>query len=271
MFPGVYAPRALELSHRDLIRAAILAVPEHAYVSHVSALQLWGVDVGKRLPLHFTTDRDLHLSIPKIRLHEVTRLPPVVDRSVSIPAALVGAGLQLDLVDHVSAGDWMLQGLLTSESEIAEHLSRSVGVHGVTAMRKAFVLMRQRSESVRESRVRLMLMLAGMPEPELNQDIVHRGRFIARVDMLWRSYGVVLEYDGRQHAESVSQWHRDMQRIPDLEDAGLFVIRVSHAMLAQPHALVWRVYRILVQRGYRGPEPRFDAEWTALFARDFRA
>ena len=59
-----------------------------------------------------------------------------------------------------------------------------------------------RSESVGETRSRLMLWRGGLPAPEPQYDILdERGSVVARVDFAWPEYGVFLEFDGRAKYE----------------------------------------------------------------------
>lgn len=72
------------------------------------------------------------------------------------------------------------------------------------------------AESFPETRTRLLLTRAGLPRPETQIRIHHRGRVIARIDMGWRAWQVGVEYDGI------------------------------------PQAIITEVQRVLAKRGYRG-------------------
>ena len=74
-----------------------------------------------------------------------------------------------------------------------------------------------------------------------------------------------MEYDGRQHADDVAQWNRDLDRLDDFEAARWGHIRVTAQRLQRPREVVRRVYAKLVDRGYRGPVPMFGPQWVALF------
>ena len=49
---------------------------------------------------------------------------------------------------------------------------------------RAAALVRERVDSPRESRLRLCLVLAGLPEPEVNPVVTVDGRRVGRVDLL---------------------------------------------------------------------------------------
>lgn len=75
-----------------------------------------------------------------------------------------------------------------------------VGAAGRAGIRRARATIRAtdaRSESVAESRSRLFFRDHDLPEPETQVDIFDAdGRFVARVDFLWRDLGVIGECDG---------------------------------------------------------------------------
>ena len=61
----------------------------------------------------------------------------------------------------------------------------------------ALELVRPGSESPKETELRLLLIRGGLPEPELNVDVVGKnGRFIGRGDLVYRRHKVLVEYDG---------------------------------------------------------------------------
>jgi len=99
-----------------------------------------------------------------------------------------------------------------------------------------------------ETRVRLLLVRAGIPEPELNQKVFDAvGKYLGKPDLLWRGASVGLEYEGGGHAEE-EQMRIDIERREAFHDAGWDVIRVSADDLrgdARRAALVARVRRRL--------------------------
>ena len=94
------------------------------------------------------------------------------------------------------------------------------------------------AESPQETRVRLLLVGAGLPKPETQ--IEFRDLHI-RVDMGWREWKVAVEYDGAQHWTDGRQRSWDIERIALLEAAGWVAIRVSADLLKRPHVIVERV------------------------------
>ncbi|MFC4224730.1 hypothetical protein [Lysinibacter cavernae] len=94
-------------------------------------------------------------------------------------------------------------------------------------------MIREGSDSRQETLLRLLLADAGLPEPELNVDVCDSaGNWIARVDLLYSEFGVVVEYDGDQHRTSKRQYERDIHRFEDLMLAMNAVVRVRASGLA---------------------------------------
>lgn len=94
-----------------------------------------------------------------------------------------------------------------------------------------------RAESPPESRLRVGLILAGLPAPQPQFEVRHDRRFVARVDLAYPQRKLAIEYDGAWHGEP-GQFGRDRQRLNQLLAAGWRVIHVTAADLHHPGALV---------------------------------
>ena len=126
--------------------------------------------------------------------------------------------------------------------------------------------MRERVDSPQETRLRLALLLAGLPEPETNPVVLARGRPVGRVDLLVRACRTVVEYEGDQHRTDRRQWNRDVWRQEQLVGDGYHLVRVTAERMRTPRAVVLTVFDAMVEGGYRGPAPVFDSEWRCLLA-----
>jgi len=104
-----------------------------------------------------------------------------------------------------------------------------------------------RSESPKESELRVLLHEARLPRPELNVNIYDGARFIARVDMLIHGAMLVIEYQGDYHRDP-GQWRRDERRRAELEALGYHVTYVTQADLDDPDPLIERIQRLVDQR-----------------------
>ena len=122
------------------------------------------------------------------------------------------------------------------------------------------------AESPMETFVRLLLVFARLPCPSPNQWIVNgNGYQVARVDLLYDTYGVVVEYDGWHHERDGRQRQRDRERREVLESLGYRLIVVTNEDLRTPQSIPWRVYDALRERGYCGPRPTTSVVWSRWF------
>jgi hypothetical protein len=84
-----------------------------------------------------------------------------------------------------------------------------------------------------ETVLRLLIVRAGFPEPEVNGPIYNEhGALIAHGDLVYRREKVVLEYEGSGHW-TPRQFVRDIQRLDDIMEDGWRVIRVDASLLAR--------------------------------------
>jgi Protein of unknown function (DUF559) len=264
LFVGVYVAADLELDLGIWIRGARLLLGPRAVVDGVTALRLFGVNVGSDFPLRFISTHPHQVRQERLRVTRVSRLPAHDGLSVTPARAFVSAAAVLDLVELVAAGDWLVRLRLIAPAQLVAYAERARG-RSVAHARRAASLVRLRVDSPQETRLRLCLLLAGLPEPEPNIVVRAGGGAIGRVDLLFRSLRVVLEYEGDHHRVDRAQWHLDIVRVDALQTAGYTVIRVTAEHLRQPRKLVLRVHQAMLERGYSGPAPVFGTEWTTLF------
>ena len=119
---------------------------------------------------------------------------------------------------------------------------RRARVRGVRRMRATVRLVDGGAESPQESRLRLLLIEAGLPVPETQIEFFDaRGVARIRVDMGWRRWRVAVEYDGVQHWANRYQRSWDIDRIATLEAMGWVVVRVSAELLSRPNVVIGRV------------------------------
>ena len=149
----------------------------------------------------------------------------------------------------VSILDALLNATGIEPADVAALAARHAGTRGIRRLRAALELVDGGAESPQETRVRLLLVGAGLPKPETQ---IEFPELRIRVDMGWREWKVAVEYDGIQHWEDRYQRSWDIERIALLEAAGWSVIRISAEMLSRPDAIVERVKAKLIERGAYG-------------------
>lgn len=275
LFRGVYVHRELERTAWVWAAGALLTVlPEAAaVVTHRTAAVLYGFDPGGwgAAPWELSVRGPTHSRVETVRLHR--RIGDLDEDRYRAPLPISGpertivdCALRATLVQTVQLMEHMMRAGHTTRERLFAYLG-DCHLHGVVAAREAFELVRERSESVRETWLRLLLVLAGLPEPEVNVDVrTPDGVFVARVDLLYRRWKVVVEYDGRHHETDARQWARDRRRREALEALGYRVIVVAAADAKHPQDVVRRVHRALVARGYAAERYWFSPRWIHLFA-----
>jgi hypothetical protein len=265
LFPDVYTTASTTVTLDLQVRAALLTLPDDAAASHTTALHLRGVSVGQPWPLHFSTNTSGQTRITNLVLHRrLGRLHPVDIDGIPVLGAdrtFVDSATILRLRDLVVAGDWLIHlGQTTLDQMIEYAFARHLD--GVRRARRASMLVREGVESPRETVVRLLLKFARLPEPLVNRIIVDdNGEFLARGDLVYESYKVLVEYDGWHHERDARQRQRDRERREQLEAAGWRVIVVTSQDLEAPNVIPLRVHAALASRGYRGPRPHMNAVW----------
>ncbi|MEQ4305947.1 hypothetical protein ABNF97_31950 [Plantactinospora sp. B6F1] len=132
----------------------------------------------------------------------------------------------IDLVEAVALVDQFLARRIVTTPELRDHALRRTGDRGWRLMLRVVDLADPGSESPQESRLRVRLVLAGVPRPETQYVVQDRRGFVARVDLAWPDVRVAVEYDGLWHNDS-AQFHRDRQRLNRLLGSDWLVLHVT--------------------------------------------
>jgi very-short-patch-repair endonuclease len=113
-------------------------------------------------------------------------------------------------------------------SAALEHgLCCAVGQRGIVGARVAAKRLDGRAESPPESLLRLMLVDARLPMPQVNVAIFDaNGGYIARPDLSYLEAKIAIEYEGAHHLDP-KQFRRDTVRDQLLAALGWIVIRVT--------------------------------------------
>jgi len=263
--------------HRDnrddlaLIRAALLIHPDDAFASHLSAAQVLGLPVPDSAFAHVTVTKqeDRHYR-PQIKPHVTTRPRRVVVvrgiRTTDPIATFIDCAGWLSLVEQVVLGDALVEKYGVDPADLRRACKQSTDYYAGLA-RIAADLVRKGVDSPMETRLRLLIVLAGLPEPEVNVVIYWEdGTWRRRFDLCYRGIKLVVEYEGRQHALSSRQWHSDIDRREELDDEGYRILLVTSAgIYDEPGRTLHRIRRQLILRGMR-QVPKLDDRWREHFA-----
>lgn len=250
----------------DWRAAASLAMPEGAQLSHVSRLQQLGLDVHDARPVHFTMAGDRHIAMDGVVLHRTEVLPPLDDIGVTPAAAFVQYCATARLIDAICAGDWLAHRRHLSIIEVAELARRDLWRPGARQALRVLRHLDAGARSLPESEIRALMIFAGLPVPEVNVRLEVDGELLGIVDLLVRVVMLAVEYEGRQHAEDVRQFNRDIVRYAGFRRHGLEYLQITHEMRTRPRSLVMRVHARMVELGYDGRAPVFGPRWEQLFA-----
>jgi hypothetical protein len=234
-----------------------------AFFSHVTAALMLGLPVPGRLarlrPLHVGCAAPGRAMVAADVVGHSMRIAAddLVERGFLLLTGPARTWLDLaallTLHELVAVGDRLLQwrSPMVTPGELTHALDGYQSRIGISRARAALPLLRSRSESPRESVLRVIIVLAGLPEPECNYIVfAEDGTFLARGDLVYPEYKMLLEYQGDQHRTDRSQWRSDIRRVGRLEDHGWQVLQFTDDDLRDPSALVARVERRLRSRGW---------------------
>lgn len=262
---GVYLTADRDATLADQLVALLKVLPRgRTAVDGVTALHCWGIEVGSLTPYRFVTTATYVSTRPEVKVRRVRELPARRGRFLRPVPALVAARSDLPLVELVVAADWIVRAKRATLAQVREALAGATGRHCRRAHRVA-ELVRERVDSPQETRLRLMIVLAGLPEPECNIDLGDEWFFIGRVDLYLRDWNIAVEYEGDQHRTDPVVFARDLDRIAQLTASGVLVVRIAKTHMRTPRDVVNRVFTALTSRGYEGPPVTFGREWLDAF------
>jgi len=255
IFRDVYIDAAVSDDDRVRAIAALMLHPEGAWISHQSAARLYGVVVPHSPLTHVSVQRvedrrwsdglKPHLAPPGDQSHRHRGIP--VSKPIRMFIELAGV---LDLVDLVVAGDSMLRVFRMSAEAFRNALAERSDYWSGTA-RFAADFVRDEVDSPMETRLRMLIVLAGLPEPKVNHKIRDAdGNIIVRFDLSYPAQRLAVEYDGRHHVEILAQWESDDERREYLDEIEWRILKVRSAgIYTDPGHTVERVWRALRSRG----------------------
>ena len=261
--PRVWRHRDHTLTEAEKIEAASLALPASARLTGLTRIQQLGLDFGPRRPLHFVVEGELHLALDGIFLHRTVALPPLEDDQITPAAAYLAFCVRARIIDAIKVGSWLLAERHTTKAAILDLATGQPWRDGAAGALWTLEHLSGRSASMKESELLALVTFAGLPTPEVN---VRPAADLAVIgDLVYRRWGVVVEYEGRQHQLDRGQYVRDIGRYSWMRDHGLAYVQVTHELISTPRLAVGAVYRALASRGYDGPPPQFDKRWRGLF------
>ncbi|WP_431277189.1 hypothetical protein [Leifsonia poae] len=215
------------------------------FFSHVTAAIIYGLPV----PPEHEASRLIHVSvmIPRraprgdgiighklrvdpdtLRLWNGLRVPPPIEVWCELAS-------MMSIDDLIVAGDAIVRRRdpLGSTADLASAAADAVNRPGVKRLRSALESIRARTDSPMETRLRLAIARAGLPEPEVNWAVLGTdGSFKGFADLAFPQYRVIVEYDGDQHRSDPDQYFSDVDRLWTFQTLEWRIVRVNKSHTA---------------------------------------
>jgi very-short-patch-repair endonuclease len=248
--PGIYISAVLVQDPLHKIEAARRRLPAGAAFSGLTAAWLHGLDVSPDDPIEITVPPRAGVSGRSgiaVRRSVVAAHETVQARGMpatSIVRTIADLGARVGLAETVVITDAALHRRLVRLEDLVSWPASNPRRHGIRTMRRVIDLVEPKSESAMESRLRLLLVLAGLPRPRA-QVAIHdqSGRFVGRPDLYYEQHRLGIEYDGGVHRDSLV---KDNQRQNRLLNAGVRLLRFTAPdVLGDPDSVVTQVRAML--------------------------
>ncbi len=243
-----------QLERRALARVAAVDAQlsvDHV-VSHQSAALLWGLPlIGDGSTVHVIQRTAAHRGRPDLRRHrhrlasgdvvELDGLPVT-----SLERTVADCACALPASDGVVLADAALRRGMARQA-CTEILLRRSGQRGVRKALTVLELADDGAESPGESRLRHLVLRAGLPVPQ-TQVRVETTDGPAWGDLGWEEWRLLAEYDGATkytaRSSAAGAVLRERRREVLIERCGWRVVRATRSDQRYPHAFVEEVLRL---------------------------
>ena len=238
--------------------------------SHASAARVKGAPIPTIADEHVSV---VHQKMRRhhrgLRCHVGDPDGVVVEKGVRVSGDVqmfIELGGQLGLVDLVVVGDWLVRRRGASPAGLVRACERSRHKDARKALAAA-TYVRPDVDSPMETRLRMLIVLAGLPEPQVNVTVRDEvGEVIRKYDLSYPEVRVAVEYDGKVHVEVLANWEDDLERRADIDDdEWRLVVVVSAGVYRDPLRTLRRVHRVLLARGHPGVGQRLLDDWRPHF------
>jgi len=213
----------------ELIAAHSRMLPASAVFIGLTAAWLHGLDVETSGPIEVALPSDNHL---RSRAGLLVRHCNIGDdvvmvRCVSasnLSRTLLDLCARLSPVEALVAIDMAFVAELTDKATLRHYADTAKGRRGVARL-KSLAEIAAPAESPMETRLRWLLLSAGLPAPEVQTDLYDReGVLLGRADLYYPSAHLVIEFDGRNHQDRLVS---DNRRQNALHHAGYQILRFT--------------------------------------------
>lgn len=235
-----------------LVRLLKVQLPRGGRFSGQTAAWLHGLNITPCEPIEVTLPRASRTS--RLAGARLTRSDVQADEVCEVHAlpatsptrTIADLARRLPIVEAVVVLDMALHQRLVRIEALRLWADAHPGYRGIGQLRRALDLAEPASESPMETRLRMLLVLAGLPRPRVQASLYDEtGLFVARPDLCYPTKRLALEYDGGTHRDRLVADNRRQNR---LLDAGYRVLRFTagdiYRSQASVIALVRRAYSI---------------------------
>ena len=251
-----------EAQYADLLRrcrAYVPVAPAGFHFSHITAARLHGMplpsEYGRRTELDVTVTGAYPPRMKGIIGHRAMRQYENVMRELLpvLPAEQVWLQLAsvLDLDDLIVAGDHLVRRKrpVSSLAKLETAVGEASGAPGIKRARDALLEIRPGTDSPMESRMRLTIVRAGLPEPAIRHTVYFEGYFVGTPDLAYVRERVALDFDGKLHLTDERVYLDDVERRALFEDADWRYLTITKNHLRVPRSFLARLDRLLSERG----------------------
>ncbi len=264
--PAIYAWTGLSETPALKLEAARIRSPASAAFSGKTAAWLHGLDVAPAEPIEAILPGDGEgwerggITVRRVALDDCEVVARRGFRTTSLVRTLSDLSRKLSLVEAVVITDMALHAGLIHRAELSKWVDRRAGRKGIAAERLVLEFAEGAAESPMETRLRMLLVLRGLPRPEVQVNVrKEAGSFVGRPDLYYRDHRLGLEYDGETHHASLAEDNRRQNRLLLAE---VRLLRFTAAdVLRRPDNVVIQVRNALTQTR---PKPAFNSPMRSL-------
>jgi very-short-patch-repair endonuclease len=249
---GLYGWAGLKESPQLLLTAVARRLPASAAFSGRTAAWLHGLNLAPCDPIEVEipdssgTRRRAGVSVSRAA---VCTEEIVLRRGLPTTSALrtvADLGGREPLTEGVVAADLFLHARLVTIAELRTYVAEHPRARGIARLRRVLDVAEPKSESPMETRLRMLLLLARLPRPEVQVSIHDaRGHFVGRPDLLYRAHCLAIEYDGGNHRDRLVE---DNRRQNGLVGAGFQLLRFTAAdVFGTPDVVAMQVRHALAK------------------------
>jgi hypothetical protein len=227
------------------LEAARFRLPETAAFSGVTAAWLHGIDVSP-YPIEATVADDAGISaragliLRRAILPECDVVRARSMRTTAIARTIADISLRLIVSEAVVITDAALHAGLIDIERLDAWARSHARRRGIRRLRRVIELAEPAAESPMETRLRLLLVMAGLPWPLAQVSICDRfGEFAGRPDLYYEPERLGIEYDGDVHRSALAA---DNRRQNKLQSAGVRLLRFTASdVLGNPASVITQV------------------------------